>query len=50
MARPVQTIPIASATSEKQLDELVKAMELKLDRESLEKLDAVSAEAVASPS
>jgi aryl-alcohol dehydrogenase-like predicted oxidoreductase len=50
MARPVQTIPIASATSRKQLDELVKAMELKLDRESLEKLDVVSAETVASPS
>jgi aryl-alcohol dehydrogenase-like predicted oxidoreductase len=50
MARPVQTIPIASATSQKQLDELVKSMELKLDRESLEKLDSVSAETVASPS
>jgi aryl-alcohol dehydrogenase-like predicted oxidoreductase len=50
MARPVQTIPIASATSRKQLDELVKATELKLDRESLEKLDVVSAEAVPSPS
>jgi len=50
MARPVQTIPIASATTLMQFNELVEAMRLTLDRESIEQLDAVSAEAVPSPS
>ena len=50
MAKQVTTIPIASATSKEQLGELVKSTELKLGRESLEKLDTVSAETVASPS
>ncbi len=49
MARPVQTIPIASATTLAQFNELVEATRLDLDRESVEQLDAVSAETVPSP-
>jgi aryl-alcohol dehydrogenase-like predicted oxidoreductase len=44
MSRPLQTIPIASATSREQFDELVGAMNLRLDQESLKQLDKVSAE------
>jgi aryl-alcohol dehydrogenase-like predicted oxidoreductase len=43
MARPAITAPIASATSIKQLDELVAAASLKLDAESIDELDAASA-------
>jgi aryl-alcohol dehydrogenase-like predicted oxidoreductase len=41
IARPSITAPIASATSLEQLDGLVKAAQLSLDREALEALDAV---------
>jgi aryl-alcohol dehydrogenase-like predicted oxidoreductase len=43
IAQPGITAPIASATSEKQLEGLVAAAELKLDRASLDKLSAASA-------
>ena len=43
IAQPTVTAPIASATSLTQLDELVKATELKLDEQALAKLDAASA-------
>jgi len=43
LARPSVTAPIASATSTKQLDALVKAVALKLDGESLALLDKASA-------
>lgn len=43
LARPSITAPIASATSLKQLDALVAAVNLKLDPESLQKLDEASA-------
>ena len=43
IAQPTVTAPIASATSLTQLDELVKATELKLDGQALAKLDAASA-------
>jgi len=42
MAQPGITAPIASATSEKQLTDLVNATEVKLDRAAIEKLSAVS--------
>ena len=42
-ARPGITASIASATSEEQLSELVKAATLELDREAIEALDAASA-------
>ncbi len=42
MAQPGVTAPIASATSPEQLDDLVKATELKLDPASIEKLSKVS--------
>jgi len=41
-AQPGITAPIASATSEKQVEELAKAAKLQLDDASLAKLDAVS--------
>ncbi len=44
MARPSITAPIASATSVKQLDELVAAADLVLDAEAIEALDEASAE------
>jgi aryl-alcohol dehydrogenase-like predicted oxidoreductase len=40
MARPSVTAPIASATSVEQLNELVKAARIKLDRDAIERLDA----------
>lgn len=49
MARPVQTIPIASATTLTQFHELVEAARLKLDRDAITQLDAASAGAVSSP-
>jgi aryl-alcohol dehydrogenase-like predicted oxidoreductase len=45
IAQPGITAPIASATSEKQLADLVKAAELKLDRAAIGKLSAASAPA-----
>ena len=47
IARPAVTAPIASATSIQQLDELVKAAQLKLDSASIEALDKASTEAAA---
>lgn len=44
MARPSITAPIASATSLAQLDELVAAVRLKLDADTIAALDAASAE------
>ena len=44
IARPGVTAPIASATSIQQLDELVKAAQLKLDAASIATLDQASAE------
>ncbi|QNK72592.1 aldo/keto reductase [Variovorax sp. PAMC28562] len=44
IARPAITAPIASATSVEQLDDLVKAAELKLDAETIAALDAASTE------
>jgi len=43
LARPGVTAPIASATNEKQLADLAAAAKLKLDAESIQKLNAVSA-------
>jgi aryl-alcohol dehydrogenase-like predicted oxidoreductase len=43
MARKSITAPIASATSVEQLNELVQATTLELDRESIEKLNKASA-------
>ena len=43
IAQPGITAPIASATSGQQLDDLVSALDLKLDRASVEKLSAASA-------
>jgi aryl-alcohol dehydrogenase-like predicted oxidoreductase len=43
IAQPTMTSAIASATSVEQLDALLKATELKLDRQSLDELDAASA-------
>ena len=45
MARPSITAPIASATSIRQLDELVKATQLRLTPEAIAMLDAASVEA-----
>jgi aryl-alcohol dehydrogenase-like predicted oxidoreductase len=47
LAQPGITAPIASATTEKQLADLVEAAKLKLDAESIQKLNAVSARKVA---
>ena len=43
MARPAVAAPIASATTVEQLDELVGATRLRLDRETIERLDRASA-------
>ncbi len=43
MARPSITAPIASATSLRQLEELIAATRLSLDREAIAQLDAASA-------
>ena len=43
MQRPAVTAPIASATSLAQLDELIGAMRITLDADTLERLDAASA-------
>jgi aryl-alcohol dehydrogenase-like predicted oxidoreductase len=43
MALPSVTAPIASATSLKQLDELIGSTRLKLDAAAIEKLDQASA-------
>lgn len=43
IAKPGITAPIASATSPEQLQDLVKAASLRLDREAMEALDAASA-------
>ena len=43
IARPSVTAPIASATSLKQLDDLIEATRLKLDPDSIELLDRASA-------
>jgi aryl-alcohol dehydrogenase-like predicted oxidoreductase len=45
IARPSITAPIASATSVKQLDEMIAATRLQLDGETIAMLDAASAEA-----
>jgi aryl-alcohol dehydrogenase-like predicted oxidoreductase len=45
IAQPGVTAPIASATSEKQLRDLVAATELKLDRAALDRLNSASAAA-----
>jgi aryl-alcohol dehydrogenase-like predicted oxidoreductase len=47
LAQPGITAPIASATNEKQLADLVEATKLKLDEESIQKLNAVSAQKAA---
>jgi aryl-alcohol dehydrogenase-like predicted oxidoreductase len=43
LARPGITAPIASATSDKQLDDLIAAADLRLDQVSIERLNQVSA-------
>jgi aryl-alcohol dehydrogenase-like predicted oxidoreductase len=48
MVQPGVTAPIASATSEKHLTDLIEAAKLTLDHASLQKLTAVSAPATAS--
>jgi aryl-alcohol dehydrogenase-like predicted oxidoreductase len=47
LAQPRITSPIASATNEKQLADLVEAAKLKLDAKSIQKLNAVSEQKVA---
>jgi aryl-alcohol dehydrogenase-like predicted oxidoreductase len=47
IAQPGITAPIASATNDKQLNDLAEAAKLKLDRESIEKLNEASARKVA---
>jgi len=47
MVQPGVTSPIASATSDKHLDDLIESTRLKLDHASIEKLNTVSAPAVA---
>jgi aryl-alcohol dehydrogenase-like predicted oxidoreductase len=42
IAQPGITAPIASATNEKQLNDLAEAATLKLDRESIQKLNEAS--------
>jgi aryl-alcohol dehydrogenase-like predicted oxidoreductase len=46
MAQPTVVAPIASATSVEQLQQLTAAMELKLSREQVARLNEASAEAV----
>ena len=43
MARPSITAPIASATSVEQLEDLIRAVELRLPREAMEQLEQASA-------
>jgi aryl-alcohol dehydrogenase-like predicted oxidoreductase len=43
LAQPGVTAPIASATNDKQLNDLAEAAKLKLDRESIQKLNDASA-------
>ena len=43
IAQPGVTAPIASATNDKQLNDLAEAAKLKLDRASIEKLNEASA-------
>jgi aryl-alcohol dehydrogenase-like predicted oxidoreductase len=47
LAQPGITAPIASATNERQLADLVEAAKLKLDTESIQKLNSVSMQKVA---
>ena len=47
LAQPGITAPIASATNERQLADLVEAAKLKLDTESIQKLNSVSKQKVA---
>ena len=47
MVQPGVTSPIASATSDKHLDDLIESTRLKLDHASIEKLNTVSAPALA---
>ncbi len=47
MVQPGVTAPIASATSDKHLTDLIEATKLKLDHASIERLNAVSAPAAA---
>jgi aryl-alcohol dehydrogenase-like predicted oxidoreductase len=42
IARPSVTAPIASATTVEQLDELIRAARIKLDRDAIERLDAIA--------
>jgi len=46
LAQPGITAPIASATNERQLADLVEAAKLKLDADSIEKLNEVSEQKV----
>jgi aryl-alcohol dehydrogenase-like predicted oxidoreductase len=50
LAQPGITSPIASATNERQLVDLVEAAKLKLDANAIQKLNAVSARKVAAES
>jgi aryl-alcohol dehydrogenase-like predicted oxidoreductase len=43
ISQPGVTAPIASATNDKQLNDLAEAAKLKLDRESIQKLNDASA-------
>jgi aryl-alcohol dehydrogenase-like predicted oxidoreductase len=43
IAKPIITAPIASATSRRQLDEIVKAPDIKLSSEDIAALDAAGA-------
>ena len=45
MVQPGMTAPIASATNDQHLTDLIEATRLKLDHASMEKLNAVSAPA-----
>ena len=47
LAQPGITAPIASATNEKQLVDLAEAAKLKLDAESIQRLNEVSAQKTA---
>jgi aryl-alcohol dehydrogenase-like predicted oxidoreductase len=42
IARPSVTAPIASATSLEQLQDILKAVELKLDKQDIDSLNAAS--------
>jgi aryl-alcohol dehydrogenase-like predicted oxidoreductase len=47
MVQPGVTAPIASATNDKHLTDLIEATRLKLDHASIEKLTTVSAPSIA---